>query len=63
MLDSKRAGFYWIVGEIVGEGLGDCIIGVIDEWRLTARSVLLGDFTDKASGNTAKIERLWPLYH
>ena len=51
-----EAAFYWRQD-------GSCHLGVIDEWRLSARSVLRGDFTDKASGNTAKITRLWPVIH
>ena len=38
---------------------GSCHLGVIDEWMLNAQSVLCGDFTDKRSGNTAKIRKLY----
>ena len=36
------------------------VLGLVDEWRLEAQSILCGDFTDKDSGNTAKITKLWP---
>ena len=39
---------------------GSCCLGVLDEWMLNAQSVLCGDFTDKDSGNTARITQLWP---
>ena len=39
---------------------GSCRLGVLDEWMLSAQSVLCGDFTDKDSGNTASITKLWP---
>ena len=41
---------------------GSCVLGDFDdEWGLNAQSVLCGDFTDKDSGNTAKITQLWPV--
>ena len=37
-----------------------CHLGVVDEWMLGAEAILRGEFTDKDSGNTAKITQLWP---
>ena len=34
--------------------------GVTDEWMLTAQSILKGQFTDKRSGKTANLEKVWP---
>ena len=34
--------------------------GVTDEWMLPAQSILDGEFTDKRSGKTAKLEKVWP---
>ena len=55
-VDDQGAVFFWAND-------GTCQLGVVDEWRLNAQSVLYGDFNDRDSGNRAKITRLWPVIH
>ena len=53
VFDLQKGAFFW-------QQDGSCIIGVIDDWRLHARQVLCSEFTDRDSGVTVPIKRLWP---
>ena len=37
--------------------------GVLDQWMLTAEAILRGEYTDKRSGETARLKKVWPLFH